>query len=264
LKTNDPQRTDVEKAMDEFFMTHLPEQVIKTARDYQNNELNEDAVRRVMRSEVPNKKNRSQGELSNDPHAFNRNRILPIDKPTRKKTKQKSDFTLAFMDSSQQVAKLAFRSEIGQKIQKMRTVAKSQYRVSPPLSSCQSQGLNGETEMPSPNRTAYLTPSMFKRRYSQQLSTDLSMIRRVESIVAERQPNHKSSTEKEDSSPNLKRVDTVREEDMEDSAPSHTDSTVKENATDSLDPVKSDRVQKDAIGELDDSPDAGRENSPAD
>ena len=28
LKINDPSRTDVEKSMDEFFMTHLPDQVI--------------------------------------------------------------------------------------------------------------------------------------------------------------------------------------------------------------------------------------------
>jgi hypothetical protein len=35
LKTGDPSRSDVEKSMDEFFMTHLPEQVIQAARDHQ-------------------------------------------------------------------------------------------------------------------------------------------------------------------------------------------------------------------------------------
>jgi hypothetical protein len=53
LKTNDPKRTDVEKSMDDFFLTHLPEQVVKAAGDYQNNELSEDAIRCQMRSEVP-------------------------------------------------------------------------------------------------------------------------------------------------------------------------------------------------------------------
>ena len=59
LKTHDPQRTDVERAMDDFFMTHLPVEVIKAGGDYQNHELDEDAVRRVKKAEVPTKKNRS-------------------------------------------------------------------------------------------------------------------------------------------------------------------------------------------------------------
>ena len=33
LKSNDPTRTEVEKAMDDFFMTHLPEVVVKAAGD---------------------------------------------------------------------------------------------------------------------------------------------------------------------------------------------------------------------------------------
>jgi hypothetical protein len=53
LKINDPKRTDVEKSMDDFFMTHLPEEVVKAAGDYQNNELDEDAIRRQIRTEVP-------------------------------------------------------------------------------------------------------------------------------------------------------------------------------------------------------------------
>jgi hypothetical protein len=60
LKTWDPERTDVEKAMDEFFMTHLPEQVIKAAGDFHTNELVEDSVRRIKRSEIPIKKYRTQ------------------------------------------------------------------------------------------------------------------------------------------------------------------------------------------------------------
>jgi hypothetical protein len=132
LKKNDPQRTDVEKAMDKFFMTHLPEQVINTEGDFKNNELDEDAVRRQKQSEIPMKKYRTQVEPGKAPLNFNRNRILPGDILNRKKRKRKSDFTLAFMDSSEQVAKLAYQSEVGQKIQKMRSLAKSQYQESPP------------------------------------------------------------------------------------------------------------------------------------
>jgi len=34
LKTHDPSRSEVEKSMDDFFMTHLPENVIQEAGDY--------------------------------------------------------------------------------------------------------------------------------------------------------------------------------------------------------------------------------------
>ncbi len=132
LNSHNPKRTDVEKAMDDFFMTHLPEKVIKAAGYYQNNELDEDAVRRMKRSEIPMKKYRTQVKSGISPYSFNRNRILPGDILNRKKKKRKSDFTLAFMDSSHQVAKLAYQSEVGQKIQKMRSLAKSQYQESPP------------------------------------------------------------------------------------------------------------------------------------
>jgi hypothetical protein len=125
LKTRDPKRTDVEKAMDEFFMTHLPEQVIKVDKDSHTNELVEDTVRRMKKSEIPMKKYCTQVEPGNGLHAFNRNRILPGDIPTRKNKKRKSDFTLAFIDSSQQVEKLAYQSEVDQEIQEMRSLAKS-------------------------------------------------------------------------------------------------------------------------------------------
>ena len=107
LKTNDPKRTDVERAMDEFFMTHLPEQTIKTVRDHQNNELDEDAIRRYKKSEVPTKKNRTQTELSVHPQGFLRHQTFSGDISTKKKKKQKSDLTLAFLESGEQVAKLA-------------------------------------------------------------------------------------------------------------------------------------------------------------
>ena len=115
LKTNDPNRTSLEKDMDEFFMTHLPEQVIKAAGDYQNNGIDEDAVRRQKKSEVPTKKYCSQVQLGNDPPAFLRNLSPSGDKPNKKRKmrRQKSDFTLAFMESSEQVGKLAHQSGVG-------------------------------------------------------------------------------------------------------------------------------------------------------
>lgn len=71
LKIVDPAKTDVEKAMDDFFMTHLPQDVIEAAGDHQNNELDEDAIRCQIRSEVPTKKNRTHAQLSNDPQGNN-------------------------------------------------------------------------------------------------------------------------------------------------------------------------------------------------
>jgi hypothetical protein len=254
LKTGDPKRTDVEKAMDEFFMTHLPEDVIKAARDHHNNELVEDSVRRVKRSEIPMKKYRTQVESCNSPYSFNRNRILPVDIPTRKNKKRKSDFTSAFIDSSQQVAKLALISEVGQKIQEMRSLAKSQYRLSPPSSTCQSQGMNGdlETLSPSPKKKKHtLTPGAFRRIHSQHLSAGLATTKGIESIFVERQADYKTLEDMKDWSPSMKRVDTVRETDKEDSVVSEKDSTLKENPPYLLDPEKSESVQNDAFGELD-------------
>jgi hypothetical protein len=127
LKTRDPKRTDVEKAMDDFFMTHLPEQVINAPGADQNNELDEDTIRRQKKSEIPIKNYRTQNELGNHPQAFlgNRSPLGETLMVERKKKKQKSDLTLAFIDSSEQVAKLAYQSEVGKKIQKMRSVANS-------------------------------------------------------------------------------------------------------------------------------------------
>jgi hypothetical protein len=56
LKIDDPSRSDVEKSMDEFFMTHLPEQLIQAAGGYQTNELDEDAIRSEIRAKSPIKK----------------------------------------------------------------------------------------------------------------------------------------------------------------------------------------------------------------
>jgi hypothetical protein len=264
LNSHNPKRTDVEKAMDDFFMTHLPEKVIKAAGYYQNNELDEDAVRRMKRSEIPIKKYRTQVKPGNGPQAFNRNRILPGDIPKRKMKRHKSDFTLAFMESSDQVAKLAYQSEVGQNIEIMRTVAKSQHRESILAPPSQFKRANPEIKRPSPienrsienrsieysvNRREISTPGAFKRRNSQQLFTDPGMMKRIESIVAERQAKHKPSTDKKNP------------------AGRNIISTVKENPTDSSDSEKSqsdDNNNSDSIGDLYVTDDLGRPNTPAD
>jgi hypothetical protein len=271
LKTHDPTRTDVEKAMDEFFMTHLPEQVIKTAGDHKNNELDEDAVRRVKRSEVPTKKNRSQTELRNVPPAFLRNRSHSRDKSEVKKKKQKSDLTLAFINSSEQVAKLAYQSEVGQKIETMRTVAKSQHRVSPPAPRSQFGRANEGIQTASSQRNIRKrretwTPLAFNKRFSQDSSIDLAMMNRIDSIVAERQTKHRPTKHMKYSAPSGI-VSTVKETNKEDPALGDIVSTVKENATKWSDPEKSESLESfdsDAIGKLDFCDDAGRENTPSD
>jgi hypothetical protein len=77
LKIGDPMRTDLEKAMDDFFMTHLPEQVINAPGAQQNNELDEDTIRMQKKSEIPMKNYRSQDELGNYPQAFLGNQSPP-------------------------------------------------------------------------------------------------------------------------------------------------------------------------------------------
>jgi hypothetical protein len=157
------------------------------------------------------------------------------------------------MDSSEQVAKLAYRSEVGQKIEKLRTVAKSQYQGnSDSETRIKSQFHNSnalmQTPSPkiySPRRGATLTPGAFKKRYSEQLSTDLVKMKRIQSMVAERHAKDKPSTDKEPSLIRLKRVDTV-----------------KENDIDSLDSENSESVKSDPFGKLDVSDGAGQENKP--
>jgi hypothetical protein len=131
LKIDDPSRSEVEKSMDEFFMTHLPEQFIQQAKDTLDNRLDEDAVRREMRAKSPIKKSFTQISPVSEPQRFKKMVGPPINNmPMRR---QKSDFTLAFMDSSEQVKKLSQRaqkSEMGQKIDKMRIASNSDRRKS--------------------------------------------------------------------------------------------------------------------------------------
>ena len=180
LKTNDPTRTDVEKAMDDFFVTHLPKEVIEAAGDVENNELDEDAIRRQKKADVPYKRNRSQAQLSNAPQGSNTKES--VNGGNSRVKRQKSDLTLAFMDSSPQVAKLAQRSEMGQKIDKMRKVAKSKHRGSAlgPMSQFQGPIPVKEGHIPRPRAT--MSPDAFKRKYSKDLTKDVAMMARINSI----------------------------------------------------------------------------------
>jgi hypothetical protein len=212
LKTKDPKRTDVEKAMDEFFMTHLPEQVIGAAKDHENNELDEDAVRRQMRSEVPMKRYNTLAQPSNDPQA-----LIRIQSPSyvhSNKKRQKSDLTLAFMDSSPQIAKLAQNSEVGQKIDRIRNTLRSHDRRNAitPLSK-----FNNEMVMGSqiPRARASMNPGMFEKKYSKDLKKKVIMTNRIGSIVSSPSSKHKTIT------------------DYEESLSSHTICTEKRDAPDS-------------------------------
>ena len=182
LKTNDPSRTDVEKAMDEFFITHLPDEVVKAAGDYQNNELDEDAIRRQMRSELPSRMYRTQIRLGNEPQGSSRKCSVNGIHPNLKK--QKSDLTLAFVDSSPQVSKLARKSEMGQKINKMRTLAKSKHPRNDLAPIPKNQGQLPVHPRRFPKAGVTMSPSSFKRRYSKDFSKDPVMMTEIKAIVA--------------------------------------------------------------------------------
>ena len=105
LKAVDPSKTEIEKAMDDFFVAHLPKEIIDEGGEYQNNELDEDAMRRQMKLEKQKtKKYATHAQLANDSLGNLRNSPDADSHPLKKR---KSDLTLAFVDSSEQVAKLA-------------------------------------------------------------------------------------------------------------------------------------------------------------
>jgi hypothetical protein len=160
--------------------------------------------------------------------------------------KQKSDLTLAFMDSSPQVAKLAQRSEMGQKIDKMRKVAKSKHQGTDLAPMSQFQGSGPMKKGCSPRARTTMSPSAFKRRYSKDLTKDVAMRARIDSIQTNLVSKYKPSTESKDS------------------GPSDVNLPVKRDDTHFSDPEKSESDHSDAIGELDMSDDQGRKNAPAD
>ena len=108
LKIVDPSKSDVEKSMDDFFMTHLPEQVIQAAEDTQDNGLDEYDIRGEMRAQRPFKKYMTQVQPVGDPQGC-RNISPPINNPPVKR--RKSDFTFGFIDSREQVKKLSHNTQ---------------------------------------------------------------------------------------------------------------------------------------------------------
>ena len=170
----------------------------------------------------------------------------------------------------------------------MRTVAKSHHQNIPPAPPSLFQRANTKKKISipkefSPKRMPPLTPGPFKRIYSQQLTRDLAMIKRIESIVAQKEDKPKPSRHREYSAPNDKGStmktgkkysapndkDSTMKTGKEYSAPSDKDSTMKKNATNSSDLEMSESVdsddssESDSIEEFDISDDAGRENTPA-
>ena len=115
-----------------------------------------------------------------------------------------------------------------------------------------------------------LTPVVFKRRYSQKFSKDLAMMKRIDSIVAEKQTKRKLSTVIED--PNASDIiSPVKETDMEDPpdpAPSDmvpiVEETDKEDRPDPQTGQSLDTYDSYAIGKSDFTDVASRENKPAD
>jgi hypothetical protein len=225
--------------MDDFFMTHLPEEVVKAAGDYQNNELDEDAIRRQMRSEIPLRRNSLQSLRGNDPGGSS-GRVSGDNSITSVK-RRKSDLTLAFMDSSEQVAKLAQKSEMGQNIDRMRNVAKHNRRGSfvPPTSKFKNETL----ERHEPREMPTMTPFAFKMKYSKDLTKDMAMRASIE-----------TNTGSKDLPPTI----------IEDPDPSDQDSPVERDATDSPDPEESVSWDNDDNIESDMSDHQGPKNAPPD
>ena len=77
------------------------------------------------------------------------------------------------MDSSEQVAKLAEKSEMGQEIDRIRATAKLHHRggVLAPRSKFKNETLKGEQPRP----RATMSPSTFKKKYCKDLPKDLVM-----------------------------------------------------------------------------------------
>lgn len=159
------------------------------------------------------------------------------------------------MDSSKQVAKLAKNSEVGQKIEKMRNLAKSHHRNSAavrPLPSespaeSQMQILMREESMDAPKRSpkgrGTMTPAMFKRTYSKDLTKESAMLHSMFSVATKVSSKHKPSTN---------------------GGISHPSDAVKRDGTDSSDPEENESDANGANGGLDVNGDAGQEKMPAD
>jgi len=121
--------------------------------------------------------------------------------------KQKSDLTLGFVDSGEQVAKLAKKSEMAGKIDKMRSEAKSnEVKKSKKRGTEVIKSNTGDANSPrrsnSPKGRTTLSPDAFKKKYSQ----DGALLNTLGSLVGQtaspsRFRKNESSSESEDHPP---------------------------------------------------------------
>ena len=181
LKIDDPSRSDVEKSMDEFFMTHLPKQVIQGVEDTQDDRLDEDAIRVEIRAPRPFKKSQTQVQPVIDPQE-SRDIGTPLNSPpVRRRT---SDLTFAFTNSRERLKKLSMnsqKSEIGQKIIKMRIAANSDRQQSfmAPESNLQNETLKRwESTASLP-----MSPSTFKKKFCDDMFNNPSKLMEVRNII---------------------------------------------------------------------------------
>jgi hypothetical protein len=281
LKTSDPRRSDVEKSMDEFFMTHLPQQVIQAAENYENNELDEDAIRNEMRQNSPFKKSKTQIHPEKDSQ---RQKEKTTPSPVSPQKRRKSDFTGAFIDSSEQVAKLAeksLKSQMGQRFDKMRSEARSDRRESFMTPKSKVQPITLERQNPRVRST--MSRKTFKKEYSKDKSEDSPKLEAITQSISRcpRYGLHRKSKFLECPLENsaLSYLNTPVQEGTEWSSQGYSESNHRNScqshtktpfdhtppdreALDSFETIKS--HISDPIGALDDDGDQSPQNTPVD
>lgn len=125
LKRADPTRGDVEKDMDQFFLSHLPEEILQEDADGQYIELDEVAIREQKRLDTgKKKKTRTHAQIPNVQAA----KVMPLVEENQKPRRGKSDFMDTFTDSAKQVDKLEKVYEDSDKLSKMRKSARASTR----------------------------------------------------------------------------------------------------------------------------------------
>jgi len=173
-------RGDMEKAMDEFFLTHLPEEILAEGGPVGDVELNENAIRHQKREIMKEnqKKYFTQTECSSgDPLKLLVDPKKITSGEQAKPKRQKSDLTMGFTDSGVHVEKLARKSETAEKIDKMRKQAKQataikrntdfgrlQSQEEGLVNSRPSSGRNS-TGRNTPKRST-MSPDAFRKKYS--------------------------------------------------------------------------------------------------
>jgi hypothetical protein len=125
LKAVDDTRSEVEKAMDDFFLSHLPADVMQQTDKRQGFELDEFNIRNEKLMAMNTRKCESLKEL---PRKTDSRKVAPVLNP---KFKPKSDLTLGFVNSSNYVETLALRSERHRNIGRMRNNAVTNQTTNP-------------------------------------------------------------------------------------------------------------------------------------